>query len=58
MRGNIKHLVFGVCVAFVLLSAFGGVASARTIHVPDDYAKIQRVVDSASAGVPQAILSS
>jgi len=33
MRGNTKHLVFCVCVAFVLLCAFVGVsvASARTI---------------------------
>jgi len=49
MRGNIKHLVFCVCVAFVLLSAFGGVASARTIYVPDDYAKIQEGVEAASS---------
>ena len=39
-----------VCVAFVLLCAFVGVASARTIYVPDDYAKIQWAVDAASAG--------
>ncbi|MDF2958054.1 MAG: Nitrous oxide reductase accessory protein NosD, partial [Candidatus Alkanophagales archaeon MCA70_species_1] len=52
MRGDAKHLVFGVCVAFVLLGAFvdAGVASARTIYVPDDYAKIQWAVDNASAG--------
>jgi len=50
MRGNIKHLVFCVCVAFVLLCAFAGVASAKTIYVPDDYAKIQWAVDAASAG--------
>ena len=49
MRGN-KHLVFGVCVAFVLFSAFASVASARTIYVPDDYEKIQWAVDNASAG--------
>ncbi|MHC1636451.1 MAG: NosD domain-containing protein, partial [Candidatus Methanospirareceae archaeon] len=44
----IKH----VCVAFVLLCAFVGVsvASAKTIYVPDDYAKIQWAVDNASAG--------
>jgi len=29
MRWNIKHLVFGMCVAFVLFSAFAGAASAR-----------------------------
>ncbi len=49
MRENIKHLVC-VCVVFVLLSAFASVASARTIYVPDDYAKIQWAVDSASDG--------
>ena len=49
---NIKRLVFGICVAFVLLCAFVGasVASARTIYVPDDYAKIQWAVDNASDG--------
>ena len=49
---NIKRLVFGICVAFVLLGAFVGVsvASARTIYVPDNYAKIQWAVDNASAG--------
>ena len=49
MRGNTKHLVFSVCVAFVLC-AFAGVASAKTIYVPDDYAKIRWAVDNASAG--------
>jgi len=49
MRGNTKHLVFSVCVAFVLY-AFASVASARTIYVPDDYAKIQWAVDNAFAG--------
>ena len=47
MSGNIKYL--SVCVAFVLC-AFASVASARTIYVPDDYAKIQWAVDNASAG--------
>jgi len=49
---NIKRLVFGICVAFVLLGAFVGVsvASAKTIYVPDDYEKIQWAVDNASAG--------
>ena len=50
MEVNTKHLVFGVCVAFVLFGAFIGVASASTIYVPDDYAKIQLAVDNASAG--------
>jgi len=49
MRRNTKHLVFSVCVAFVLC-AFASVASARTIYVPDDYAKIQWAVNNASAG--------
>ena len=49
MRRNTKHLVFSVCVAFVLC-AFASVASARTIYVPDDYEKIQWAVDNASAG--------
>ena len=49
MRGNIKHLVFCVCVAFVLC-AFASVVSARTIYVPDDYEKIQWAIDNASAG--------
>ena len=26
MRGNKKYLVFGICVAFVLLGAFAGVS--------------------------------
>ena len=47
---NIKRLMFGICVAFVLLGAFVCVASARTIYVPDDYAKIQWAVDNATAG--------
>ena len=48
---NIKRLAFGICVAFVL-SAFVGVsmASAKTIYVPDNYAKIQWAVDNASVG--------
>jgi len=49
MSGNTKHLVFSVCVAFVLC-AFASVASARTIYVPDDYEKIQWAVDNASDG--------
>ncbi|RJS72026.1 hypothetical protein CW714_05050, partial [Methanophagales archaeon] len=54
MNKDIKYLVFGICVAFVLLGAFAGVsvalASATTIYVPDNYAKIQWAVDNASAG--------
>jgi len=33
-----------------MLACVGGVASAKTIYVPDDYAKIQWAVDNASAG--------
>jgi len=45
MDENKKHLVFGICicVAFVLFSAFMGVSAAlaaKTIYVPDNYAKI------------------
>ncbi|MCW7074989.1 MAG: right-handed parallel beta-helix repeat-containing protein [Candidatus Methanospirare jalkutatii] len=47
---NIKRLMFGICVAFVLFGAFAGVASAKTIYVPDDYVKIQWAVDNASVG--------
>ena len=56
MRWNKMHLVLGVCicVAFVLFSAFAGadatLASATTIYVPDNYAKIQWAVDNASTG--------
>lgn len=42
-----------VILAFVLLTILGlvsiGIASAKTIYVPDDYAKIQWAVDNASA---------
>jgi len=41
------------CTAFLflcMLACVVGVASARTIYVPDDYAKIQWAVDAASAG--------
>ncbi|RJS71737.1 hypothetical protein CW714_05295, partial [Methanophagales archaeon] len=48
---NIKRLVYGICVAFVLCAFVGvSVAFARTIYVPDDYEKIQWAVDHASAG--------
>ena len=36
MRWNRKHLVFGMCVAFVLFSAFAGAASATTWYVEED----------------------
>jgi len=54
MNKDIKYLVFGVCVTFVMLGAFAGagvaLASAKTIYVPDDHAGIQWAVDNASAG--------
>jgi len=43
-------LVFPVFASFLILTAFAGVASAKTIYVPDDYARIQWAVDSASIG--------
>ena len=36
--------------AFLVLTAFASVSTAKTIYVPDDYAKIQWAVDNASAG--------
>ena len=35
IRWNRKHLVFGMCVAFVLFSAFAGAASATTWYVEE-----------------------
>jgi len=58
MSENKNHLVFAVCIALVVLSAFVGGASATTWHVDDDLAeypdadftKIQGAVDNASTG--------
>ena len=50
MTGNIKRFMFGICVAFVLLSAFVGILSASTIYVPDNYTTIQTAVNAASLG--------
>ena len=52
MDENIKHFVFGVCIAFVMLGAFASVAlaSATTYYVPDDHEKIQWAVDNATDG--------
>ena len=52
MRGKSTKLSLS-CAAFLflcMLACVGGVASAKTIYVPDDYAKIQWAVDNASAG--------
>jgi len=43
------NFVFVLVVAFALFICASGVVSAA-IYVPDDYAKIQRAVDNASAG--------
>ena len=39
MDENVKHLVFGVCIAFVMLGAFAGVsvALASATTIPDNY---------------------
>ena len=52
MRGEITKLSLS-CTAFLflcMLVCVVGVASAKTIYVPDDYEKIQWAVDNASAG--------
>ena len=52
MRGKNTKLLLS-CTAFLflcMLACVVGVASAKTIYVPDDYAKIQWAVDSASDG--------
>ena len=49
MRCEARKFVFLV-FAFLILSALAGVSAARTIYVPDNYAKIQWAVDNASAG--------
>jgi len=52
MDENVKHLVLGVCIAFVMLGAFAGagVALVSATTIPDNYAKIQWAVDNSSAG--------
>ena len=44
-----RKFVF-IVFAFLILTALAGVSTAKTIYVPDDYARIQWAVDSASAG--------
>ena len=41
--------VFPLFTSFLILTAFASVSEAKTIYVPDDYAKIQWAVDNASA---------
>jgi len=57
---NIKYLVLGICVAFVLLGVFAGVgvsvASATTWHVDDDlvdYPRCQLHLNSGCCGCRQ-----
>lgn len=45
-----KHLVFGVCVAFVLLSAFVGVVASATTWYVEEGESIQAAVDAANQG--------
>ncbi|MCW3132200.1 MAG: right-handed parallel beta-helix repeat-containing protein [Candidatus Methanospirare jalkutatii] len=49
MRRKAVKFVF-LAFAFLVLTAFASVSAAKTIYVPDDYARIQWAVDSASIG--------
>ena len=49
MKREAGKFVFPV-FAFLILTAFASVSAAKTIYVPDDYAKIQWAVDNASDG--------
>jgi len=49
MKREAGKFVFTV-FAFLVLTAFASVSEAKTIYVPDDYAKIQWAVDNATAG--------
>jgi len=49
MRCKAVKFVF-LFFAFLVLTAFASVSEAKTIYVPDDYARIQWAVDSASIG--------
>ena len=50
--GNEKPIVIGIVIGVLLFWGFVviGAASAATIFVPDDYAKVQWAVDNAAAG--------
>jgi len=50
MMCEARKVVFTVSVSFLILTAFASVSEAKTIYVPDDYARIQWAVDSASIG--------
>ena len=49
MRRKAVKIVF-LFFAFLVLTAFACVSEAKTIYMPDDYAKIQWAVDNATAG--------
>ena len=49
MRRKVVKFVF-LAFTFLVLTAFASVSEAKTIYVPDDYARIQWAVDSASIG--------
>jgi len=50
MMCEARKVVFTAFVSFLILTAFASVSAAKTIYVPDDYAKIQWAVDNASDG--------
>ena len=50
MRCKAVKFIF-LFFAFLVLTAFASVSAAKTIYVPDDYAKIQWAVDNATAEV-------
>ena len=41
MMCEARKVVFPVFASFLILTAFASVSEAKTIYVPDDYAKIQ-----------------
>jgi len=49
MRRKVVKFVF-LAFTFLILTAFASVSAAKTIYVPDDYAKIQWAINHASAG--------
>ena len=49
MKRKAVKFVF-LAFTFLVLTAFAGFSAAKTIYVPDDYAKIQWAVNHASAG--------
>ena len=50
-KGELKiWIVMAVFMALISISVFVGSASANTIYVPDNYAKIQWAVDNATDG--------